>query len=199
MGRRWKPQLPEPDGTEPVEGIETKERVYFEKPTLVLVGKAEEEYSARNHYSGGTSRVNEFLREDEARSLQSRVRLTSSRNVTMCTNQPDFVTYPLTMYPTYNEAQDYLKQNKIHGYGPGAIVTRRFANQWRFRNVHQWGVILYETGNPTFQQRWSPYEIKWFEAGSSTEKAWAEDLVIIHACLSDDVLTDLLECQGIVK
>lgn len=188
--------MPEPDGTEPVEGVDTKDCVFFEKPTLILVGKAEEP----EVITPLVTPVNGHLITDEqARSLISPVRLHSSRQFQMCNNPPKQVHYPLTMFPTNSEAQEYLRIAAIAGFDTGAIVTRRWQNPWRYKNVHQWGVILYTIGHPPYQQRWSPFEVKWFEAATQSEKAWAEDLVVVHATLSEALLDDVLESQGIAK
>lgn len=198
MGQRYKPE-PELDGTEPVDGVVTEGRIFFEKPKLFLVGKAEEPSPPRSHYprgaTSGTSASD--LSEVEARSTSSRPRLASSRTYVVCQTPVMNVEYPLTMYPKIDEATAYLKQAHINGFGPGAIVTRRHQNNWRYTNVHQWGVILFEIANPPFNQRWNPFEVKWFENQTSIERAWAEDLIVVHAYMDKKYLLDLLESQGI--
>lgn len=196
MGRRARGPIL--DGTEPVEGVETADKVFFEKPRLLVVGKAEPEPSysfPRAHHT----RSDPNAPEEDLSATVGRLRLLSSRNYQVCSTQPGDLEYQLSQNPTCEEVKDYLKKNRIDGYGTGAVVTRRYQNDWRFKHPSQWGVIMYESGTPSPRQRWAPYTVYWFEPTTllQNEKAWAEDLVIIHTHLDDSYLQDILYSQGI--
>lgn len=184
------------DGTEPVEGVDTKDKLFFEKPILTLVGKAEAYVSSFPNNSGTSSVIK---MEDNPHALISKCRLATSRQYQICNSPPKEVTYALGQLPTAAQVTEYLHDKRIHGYGTGAVVTRRYQQDWRYRSVAQWGVIVHEIAYPQPTTLWSPYSVIWFEAhnGLSTEKAWAEDLVVIHAHVSDDLLDDILVSQNI--
>jgi hypothetical protein len=195
MGRRAKGPIL--DGTEPVEGIDTDGRLFFEKPRLMVVGKAEEIPVTTFGYP--RTHTDTAPPEEDLRTTTGKLRLVTSRNYQVCSQQPGEVEYQLSQLPTYKEVKDYLKQKRIDGYGAGAIVARRYQNDWRFKHPGQWGIIMYEVGNPSLNQRWAPYSVYWFEQSAifQNEKAWAEDLVIIHTHLDDSYLQDILRSQGI--
>lgn len=195
MGRRSKgPFL---DGTEPVEGIETVGKVFFEMPQVITVGKAEPEPNHYPYYNRQSSVSNNVITED-LKATVGKVRLLSSRNYQVCNTPPDEVEYRLSQLPMYTDCQEYLRIMRIAGFGVGAVVTRRFQSEWRYKGVSHWGIITFETGHPNSAQAWAPYTVKWFDAiGSATEKAWAEDLVVIHAHMDNAYLESMLEDQGI--
>lgn len=194
MGRRAKgPVL---DGTEPVEGIDTEGRLFFEKPILALVGKAVEE--PRTTYSFPSQRIPPGDNVDP-RALTGPMRLASSRTYTICVEPPKEKTYALSLLPTFDQVREYLKQMRVHGFGTGAIVTRKHQQEWRYTSVNKWGIIEWERGNPTPNQHYAPYKVKWFEKhdGFEEEMAWAEDLILIHTHLDNTYLKDIMISQGI--
>lgn len=198
MGRRAKgPFL---DGTEPVEGVDTKDKLFFEKPTLQLVGIEVPEPVTTTYYPRGPTSTHVNMGDEDLRTTIGKCRLMSSRSYQVCSNAPsDKLEYALGQLPTFDEVKEYLRKKRIDGYGGGAIVARRWQNDWRFKHPGQWGIIMYESGNPSPGQKWAPYNVFWFEqsANIQNEKAWAEDLIIIHTHLDESYLQDILYTQGV--
>jgi hypothetical protein len=187
------------DGTEPVEGVETKGKLFFEKPILTVVGK-EEIPVVQSYHHNSPMNTSRSIHDNvgNPNSKVGPVRLLSSHNYQVCTQErrPKEVEYALNQYPTHNQVLEYLKLKRVDGFGTGAVVARRYQNEWRYKVVHQWGIIMFEIANPTMHQLWAPYSVKWLE-GDVSEKAWAEDLVVIHSHMDMDYITDILETQGI--
>lgn len=193
MGRRAKGPIL--DGTEPVEGVDTEGRLFFEKPILTIVGKAVEE--PRTTY--GYNRPNLAVATGDPKALTGPLRLLSSKNYTICIDPPKEVTYSMCQLPTFDQVREYLKVQRVAGFGTGAIVTRRYQQEWRYTSVNKWGLIEWEKGNPTPNQLYAPYKVKWFEKhdGFEEEYAWAEDLVVIHTHMDNPFLKGILVSQGI--
>lgn len=198
MGKRSRGPFVEVDGTEPVEGVETKGKVFFEKPLLCLVGKADD---IKPHYYPVGRRVDLTPNEpqEDRNAKIGRVRLMSSRNLPICDSPPESVEYGLSQYPTFGDVKEYLREKRIEGYGQGAVVVRKYQAKWRFKSPHQWGIILYEIASPMGHVPWAPYNVTWFSEEQRVpggERAWAEDLLIIHSHLDDTYITDILISQG---
>lgn len=166
--------------------VTTEGKVFFPAPQLITV----------NGDKVATSDPNPVL---DIVGNPGKVR-TSSCNFDHAMNKPknypiEGVKYACDLNPTYNEASQYLAQQWIHGYGKGAIVVRRWAMAWRFMYPHQWGYIHAVHHTPQHKTNWAPYTVKWFEVGQE-EGAWAEDLLIIHAAVDDELLCSIVEEQG---
>jgi hypothetical protein len=124
-----------------------------------------------------------------------RCRLRSSHELHGYT-PPNNIVYDMNQWPTQHMVKDYLKRNEIAGFGENSIVTRRFQNKGRWKYQHQWGVIILVCKVPPAATIFAPYIVKWF-SGEKTEPAWAEDLVVVHACLTEELLSSIMEDQGI--
>jgi len=111
---------------------------------------------------------------------------------------PSDIEYALPPHPAFVDIREYLEKNEIKGYGTGAIVARRFALNWRWKFVSQWGVILIANRHTSGSFPYAPYRVKWFDEQEPEEGAWAEDLIVIHPCVDESYLSDIVESQGIV-
>lgn len=192
MGKRYRgPVL---DGTEPVEGVETKGKLYFEMPQVITIGKPKPTYTPVS--SSPASHVNGTV-------PNSVVRLDSSKQYAICPfhNQPKTVDYDLGLRPSYEELKRYLQKYEIMGYGKGSVVTRRYQTPWRYKDPHQWGIIIYTVNSAAYGTDFKgPYCVRWFDnVNQKEERAWAEDLVVIHTCLSKEMIEDILESQGVTE
>ena len=199
MGRRYTRE-PILDGTEPVEGVVTKGKVFFEKPVLQLVGKAEAEpprsYHGSNPAFHGSNRMPEIPKGERI----TPVRLKSSHNTAICQHLPKENYYDLPINPNYHEVKEYLAKKRIEGFGQGAVVARRFQMEWRFKTPPQWGFLKYEIENVVTGTDFAPYRVMWFDTNiniDQEEKAWAEDLVVVHAAVDKSLIKDIMEHQGI--
>lgn len=111
---------------------------------------------------------------------------------------PEDLEYQCSKWPNPMEILHYLKTKRIEGYGEGAVVVRRHQPEGNFKAIYKWGMILIEMKETSHQgNQWNPYTVKWI-GDNLCEPAWAEDLVIIHSCLDDGLLDDLLEAQGVI-
>jgi hypothetical protein len=105
--------------------------------------------------------------------------------------------YMLNEFPTYMQIVGYLRDQKIHGFDEGAVVTRKYQNPRRWMYPSQWGIILLKhESHLNSAKKFYPYTVKWFH-GDKLESAWAEDLIIIHSCIDEDLLRDIVEAQGV--
>ena len=140
------------------------------------------------------TQVKHFSAEDQN---FSPVRLKSS-GFPRVVDMPQHVEYALGNFPSYNEVQEYILRAEIAGFGRGSIVCRRWDIRGRWKHPHTWGMITFTHTRPNSGAKWSPFTVKWFDdtdAQSQIEAAWMEDLVVIHACLDEGVLYDILETQ----
>lgn len=112
-------------------------------------------------------------------------------------NGPDDIEYGISMRPTVADIEKYLKQNEIRGYGEGAIVARRWGYRYEWRSHFNWGVITLVHKYGSFNENYHPYTVRWWSTPPSDDKVWAEDLVVIHSHLSTDLLSELVEAQGV--
>lgn len=190
MGRRYKspPWTSDyPDG--PVEGVDTLNKVFFETPQVINVGTPVQPptYSMSGGYNSTSS--------------SSVVRLASSRILSICPerDQPAEVVYELSPRPTNAELEQYLKECLSFGIGRGAIVSRRYATQWRRENPTEWGIISYTLNQVPYSGDFTgPFNVLWFDPSSNApkqEKAWAEDLILIHAMLPEVLLKTIIYNQ----
>lgn len=193
MGRRHKGGWVSEFNEEPLPNIDTTNKVFIETPILLTIGKAAPiAFPSNPHQSyNGSSRVN----------ANSPIRLESSRDGAVCPNPPATVEYELSERPTWKEIDEYISECKCYGFGRGTIVARRYASTWRQTNPTEWGMITYITRQPTptsgpFK---GPFNVKWFDFGGTPkeERAWAEDLLVIHAALDDDIVKAICENQGV--
>jgi hypothetical protein len=180
MGRRYKGPVPE----EMQDDLGIPGKLYFEKPSVVDIS---------------VIRAGKQAMTVDTKSLESPCRLASTRDKYdfIFKDKVHSIKYHAPQRPTANEMNEYLKQAEIHGYGKGTVVARKWCSGWRYRTHIQWGVILdvnrYLMANDTV---WTPFSILWLDPqGPNREAAWAEDLFVIHACLSDDLLDSIIEEQ----
>jgi hypothetical protein len=167
-------------------------KFYFTEPELIEVkGRAavQVETTKPSH-----NIVTPFPKGNEI--VTGRCRLESSHGLHEYHPPTDCV-YDLPEWPKPTQVPEYLRKMEVAGFGEGAIVTRRYQNQHRWKYPHQWGIIIIThkvipSGSP-----YKPFTIRWFDPNSKLESAWAEDLLIIHACLSPSMLQDIVECQGL--
>lgn len=129
--------------------------------------------------------------------LETNTRLKSARESSFKIFVPRFVKYEISEQPTIAQINDYCDQAEVEGFGTGAVVARRWSG-WNSKIATPcWGVIMltrrYKDGTDT---PYSPFIVKWLNTNVA-EGAWKEDLLVIHQCLSGDLLCDLLEAQGI--
>lgn len=131
-------------------------------------------------------------------SIISNCRLRSSYGQGMY-QLPKEIEYALEERASYHEIVNYLRENEIKGYGEGAVVARRYASSYRWKFPSQWGVIMLSRKHTTSNFPYAPYMVKWFdEKAPQDEPAWAEDLIVIHACIDEAYLRDIVESQGVV-
>jgi len=153
--------------------------VYFPKPTVLTIG--EEGPPPFKTASVGLTNC----------------RLKSSQDDVNCVI-PAEIEYTLSERPQYQEVTEYLRMMEIKGYGEGAIVARRYSRPRRWKYPSQWGLIMTLRRHAGGSAPYAPYIIKWFDSAEGFEPAWAEDLIIIHPCLDDNYLLDIVESQGMV-
>lgn len=127
----------------------------------------------------------------------SNVRLNSSRNPVNRRYLPQFVKYAMTTQPTLMEIEEYLVNAELNGYGVGSVVARRWGIKENWAKPQMWGLIFMVRDihvNPN--TRYAPFLVKWFN-NQEAESAWAEDLIVIHHALSDSLIVDIVEMQGV--
>lgn len=198
MARRVKNVL-RPHEVEPE--FDPRGKVFFPVPELIVV---EHPKAASNNDEAVTiarrmqqqGDPNPVL--DIVNALEGPVR-TKSCNWTGAFNKPshvpDKVRYAISQRPSLADVNEYLARNDIHGYGVGTIVARRWAYHWRFLYCHQWGLIKACSHAPRKGEDWAPYDVMWFDS-STTEPCWAEDLLVIHANMTPELLISIAEEQG---
>jgi len=164
-------------------------KFYFHKPIAVTISSLKPE-----PYTDPRKEPVNLVNYNE----RTNCRLLSSRNA-MNHKPPKQVNYLLSTHPTFNEIQDYLELKRVEGFGEGAIVCRRWAPDKAYRWSQQWGTIMicHKAARGTVAT-WAPYAVKWHMVGE-IEQAWAEDLVVIHACLDEDQLDAIVEAQGVIE
>lgn len=146
-----------------------------------------------NLYSRGPSPVNDVVGGTTSRIIRTK---SMHQNMSIWNGAPTSVTYQIPEHPTKAELEEYLTRNEIHGYGEGAVVVGRWQrNGFGYVYPHQWGTIFHTFRSPHHSPFWGPYQVKWFDG--QIESTWAEDLVVIHACLSKELLFDILSEQGV--
>ncbi len=105
------------------------------------------------------------------------------------------ISYAISQQPSSSDLAEYLQRIEIDGYGEGAIVVPKWQRtEFAYLYPHQWGLIYHIHKHPVFGPWWGPLQIKW--GNNETEGSWAEDLYVIHACLSKNLICDILEAQG---
>jgi hypothetical protein len=178
MGRRWKSHIP----AEMVEDMGLPGKLYFDRPQVIDITTSRD---------GGSTKV---ITQD-VRALSGPVRLASTRGLHDF-KKIEVVEYHAPLRPSIEEISSYMKWAEISGFGNGAVVARRWCADWRWESPFQWGVIL---GNrlypPAMEDSYAPFSVQWFDKNQGTETAWAEDLLLIHQCLSKQLLESLVEEQ----
>jgi hypothetical protein len=157
---------------------------YFEEPVVIKVP--------------GKAKVMTFPTSTSGADALSKIgvcRLRSSYKMQQY-DPPQDVVYDLTEHPTQQEVREYFHKMTIGGFGEGAIVARRYAPKGRWKYFHQWGILVIEHTVPPSAGKWAPYSVRWLN-DNSVEQAWAEDLVVIHSTLGEEMLTDIVESQGV--
>lgn len=194
MGRRYKNPPWEPEfNDQPVDGVDTANKVFFEAPKVITIGTSE--YMTTSCGSRTTTTVG-----TPGVLSDSPVRLASSRLARICpaSEQPKTVVYELGLHPSNEELTEYLKHHSEWGFDKGAIVARRYAQNWRRTQCTEWGVITYvqDVAPHSSVDFRGPYNIQWFDNAKECERGWAEDLIIIYAALPKDVLEMVITTQG---
>jgi hypothetical protein len=109
---------------------------------------------------------------------------------------PQGLEYPIGRYPNKVDADAYVAMWRVQGFGPGAIVTRRYQPIEQYSRLWKWGFISfarqYSPSGP-----FEPFFVRWFDDKDNGESAWAEDLVLIHAAIDYPMLRDILEQQDV--
>jgi hypothetical protein len=174
-------------------------KLYFDKPQVINMSAYRKSDIPEVDPVSNSGR----LGPDDFYLKETPIRMKSSKKFHDKQNPPpDIVEYALSQRPSQDEAADYLRINLINGFGEGAIITRRWQENWRFRWHGNWGMIVRVVGNVPWQptEAWSPYMVQWFERPDVPyEPAWAEDLVLLHTHLSKDLMESILESQGIPR
>lgn len=197
MGRRYKQSEWEPEFPwKPIEGVETLDRVYFQQPKVLTIGTP----SYQGYQSGARTYPNSNYSPSNDVIASSPVRLASSRRSGVCppSMQPVEVVYQLSTKPSQRDLDDYLHVARSFGMDKGAIVARRFCQPWRRTQATEWGYVTYvQTNVPHSSMEFSgPFNICWFDHMKENEKAWMEDLILIHAAIPADVLEQIINSQG---
>lgn len=177
MGQRFKGHIP----TEMEDDKGLPGKLYFEEPMVVDIAVV------RN--GNNVSTVDLSATTGPVR-LASSVLLRDFHR-----NKP--VMYQMGLRPQLSEIQEYIKAAEIMGYGLGSIVARRFCADWRYETPFEWGAIM---GVRAYManvddQHYAPFTVRWFNRNNPEEGAWAEDLYVIHQCLSRQLLNSIIEDQ----
>lgn len=109
------------------------------------------------------------------------------------------ILYDLPPRPDEKDLKEYIRKWEISGFGTGAVVTRRYQNEFAFKYHSNWGIILSKNEYPNSPD-FAPFMVRWFNPLQGNkrweyEKCWAEDLIVIHQCLSDQLIIDICEAQ----
>src|SRR5260370_42299628 len=99
---------------------------------------------------------------------------------------PEKIEYRLDGKSSAEQLQDYLSSMEVKGYGEGSVVARRYSRPLRWKYPSQWGVITLVCRYIGSHQPFAPYLVTWFDKQEPTERAYAEDLLVIHPCLDND-------------
>lgn len=202
MGKRRVPKNP----MRPHEVIEEEEdlgipgKLYFDKPKVISV-EAFHTSQVPEYDTGGFGYTKQPPGPADYYTREGPVRLKSSHKMARYT-PPERVHYLLTQRPPKNDVDEYIRMMKVDGFGEGAIVARRYADDWRARWHTNWGIITSIYGTVPFDPKdaYAPYKVRWFDTSSipgapDIEGAWAEDLIVIHAALDKDLLASIIEHQ----
>jgi len=160
---------------------------YFEEPTVIAIESKKKRQPSSLIVMGSSGK--------EALALIGEVRLRSSHSLHNYIPPKDVV-YDISEFPTQKEVNDYITRMSICGFGEGAIVTRRYQPKNRWKYPYQWGVIQSMFNIVPSNGTYRPFTVKWFANGDS-ESAWGEDLVVIHQAMDEDLISDIVESQGI--
>lgn len=167
-----------------------KGKIYFEKPLVIEINRST---TPENRVT--LSPVNNVAGGETSPTVRTKT-MQISPNSMKIPNYPKEVMYACSQHPSQREANEYIDRNEIHGFGEGSIVSRRWAHPWRFLYHHQWGILVSTRRTPGMAHDvWFPYRVKWFDSGME-EGTWAEDLLIVHACLDENLLMSIVEEQS---
>ncbi len=184
MGRRFKGHVP----PEMLEDQGVPGKLYFDRPQVIDIVVTRE---------SGSNKVITM----DANSQVSPVRLASSRQFRDF-NRKEPVEYMMGLRPSIEEIRTYMKWAEIQGFALGSVVARRWCGKWRWTIANEWGVILgCKNYIPTFEESYAPFGVRWFNkpATGPDEGCWAEDLYLVHQCLSDTLLESIIEDQQQVE
>jgi hypothetical protein len=173
-------------------------KLYFDKPQVIDMSAFRKSDIPEKDPVNGSTR----LGADEFYFRTTPIRMKSAVKFMGKEPMPDTIEYALPQRPTQEEAAEYIRVNGINGFGEGAIITRRWQENWRFRWHGNWGMIVRVVGNVPWQtsEAWAPFVVQWFERPDVPfEYVWAEDLVLIHTHLSKDLMEGIFEAQGIPR
>lgn len=180
MGRRYKGHVPQ----EMLEDQGVPGKLYFEMPQV-------RDLVIRRHE--GSTKVSII----DADSRLSACRLASTVALRDF-SQKDLIDYELGVRPTLEEIKFYIRAAEIAGFGMGSIVARRWCADWRWETCQQWGMITQVhayTANEYNGETYAPFTVRWLDRTTPEDKAWAEDLFVIHACMSKNLLASIVEEQ----
>lgn len=181
MGRRYNGQVP----AEMLEDLGIPGKLYFEKPQVIELAVKRDE------------RSNQVITTD-LHSTEGPCRLKSTLSLHDFKKKGENIEYQCSLRPTLEEIHEYLRLAEIQGFGMGAVVARRHCADWRWETPYAWGVILGQMAYVPSQSSdvvWAPFTIRWFDKQMGEEPAWAEDLYVIHQCLSKDLVASIVEEQ----
>ena len=171
--------------------MKLKSQLYFDEPVVQKIDHS-------GFRTPAISPVNDIVDGDVSTSIRT-VSCRPPGSTSFKDQWPDKVTYGCSERPSYQESHEYVERQQIHGFGKYAIVARRWAHPIRFLHGHQWGMII-QLNYVAFihdMSPWAPYVVRWFAKESVEEKAWAEDLIVIHAALDDENLLEIAEAQSV--
>lgn len=182
MGRRAT-NLPEDPGT--------PGHFYFEPPVeIVLNKKARGNNTANENWQEKVPPVNLHSYRE-----RTNCRTLSVRNGISC-RPPENIAYLADERPNSKDIQAYHTLMRQGGFGARAVVTRRFQEFQQQANPQYWGIIIIEHHlEKSGIAKWYPYTVRWNMLGE-IESAWGEDLLVVHAALSDEMLKDIFEAQN---
>lgn len=180
MGRRFKGHVPQ----EMIEDPGVPGKLYFEQPRVVDI--------VVRRGPAGTKVITM-----DASSRVSPVRLASTTEMRDF-NRKDPVEYKMGIRPDMDEIKGYLRSAEIAGFGLGSIVARRWCADWRWETCQQWGLVVgvrSYTANTFNDEVYSPFTVRWFDKITPEEGCWAEDLYVVHTCMTKGMLTEIVEAQ----
>lgn len=85
---------------------------------------------------------------------------------------------------TYDEVQQLVKMYRSDLICERAIVALADKYEYYYKDPSNWGIVLKLNTFPPTVGEYVPLEVRWIKDGTTT-KHWPEDLIVIHAAMSD--------------